>query len=261
MESIFNVKKILQILRKRLPLIVAMTLLFIVLSGVASYTIMTPTYQASTQILVNQNRPAAEGFDSQSIEANIQLIGTYNVMIKSPVILEKVIDELNLNETVKSLEEKMTVSAVENTQVLTLDVEDKSMQRAVLIANTTATTFQQEVSNLMKVDNVSIWTDAEMPLNPEPIKPDPILNMAIGGILGLLFGTGLSLLLYQLNTTIRSEEDVEEIIGLQVLGIVSPVDSKEMKNTSNKHAKKELDANVEVEKVQTVSSTKIGGSF
>lgn len=259
MESIFNVKKILQILRKRLPLILIMTLLFVVVSGVASYTIMKPTYQASTQLLVNQNTPAAEGFDTQSIEANIQLIGTYNVMIKSPVILEKVIDKLALNETAKTLEKKITVSTVENTQVLTVDVQDNSMQQAVLIANTIATIFQQEVSNLMKVDNVSIWTDAEMPLNPVPVKPNPLLNMALGGILGLLFGVGLSLLLYQLNTTIRTEEDIEEIIGLQVLGVVSPVDSKELKNS--KRSKEGNDANVDVEKVQTVSSSKIGGTY
>ncbi|MDN7241582.1 Wzz/FepE/Etk N-terminal domain-containing protein [Planococcus sp. N028] len=261
MESTFNIKETLRNFKRRLPMILIMTLLFIVLSGVVSYTLMKPIYQASTQILINQNGTTAE-FNTQNIDANIQLISTYNVIIKSPAILSGVIEELKLNETVKTLNEQITVSSTEDSQVVTIDVEDPSMERAVLIANTTASVFKEEIQNLMKVDNVNILAAAEMPVTPEPIKPDPLLNMAIGAVVGFMLGAGLSILLDQLNTTIRTEEDIEEIPGLQVLGIVSPVkDDKKAKKPSVYIQKREMMENVEKDKIQSVSTTKIGGTY
>lgn len=262
MESTFNVKEFMKNLKKRIPLILMVTLLFVALSGVVSYMMMKPIYQASTQILVNQNTTAAQPFDAQNIDANIQLISTYNVIIKSPAILAAVIEELKLNESVTELNERIEVTSVENSQVLTLNVEDASMERAVLIANTTASVFQAEIKNLMKVDNVNILAPAIVPVDPEPVKPDPLFNMAIGAVMGFMIGTGLAILLDQMNTTIRTEEDIEEIVGLHVLGIVSHAEStKEMRKALNQKEQKELVGDVDSEKVKSIGGTKIGGSI
>ena len=262
MESTFNVKEFLKALRKRLPLIIMVTLLFVALSGFVSYTMMKPVYQASTQILVNQNTTAAQPFNTQDIDANIQLISTYNVIIKSPTILSAVIEELGLNETVAELNERITVSNIENSQVVTLDVEDASVEKAVLIANTTASVFQAEIKNLMKVDNVNILAPAIVPIEPEPVKPDPLFNMGVGAIIGLMLGTGLAILLDQMNTTIRTEEDIEAIVGLNVLGIVSRTEGgKEKRRSSTLKDKKELLVDVDSEKIKSIGGTKIGGSY
>lgn len=262
MESTFNVKEFLKALRKRVPLIIMVTLLFVAISGVVSYTLMQPIYKASTQILVNQNNTAAQPFNTQDIDANIQLISTYNVIIKSPIILSAVIEELGLNETTTELNERITVSNIENSQVVTLDVEDASIEKAVLIANTTATVFQSEIKNLMKVDNVNILAEAAVPLEPEPVKPDPLFNMGVGAIIGFMLGTGLAILLDQMNTTVRTEEDVEAITGLHVLGIVSRTDTtKEERRKSKLTDKKEVLVHVDNEKIKSISGKKIGGSY
>lgn len=262
MESTFNIKEFLKALRKRLPLIIMVTLLFVALSGVVSYTMMQPVYKASTQILVNQNNTAAQPFNTQNIDANIQLISTYNVIIKSPIILAAVIEELGLNETTTELDKRITVSNIENSQVVTLDVEDTSIEKAVLIANTTASVFQAEIKNLMKVDNVNILAQAVVPIEPEPVKPDPLFNMGVGAIIGFMLGTGLAILLDQMNTTVRTEEDIEAIVGLHVLGIVSRTDnSKEERRTIKAKNKKEVLVNVENEKVKPIGGTKVGRSY
>lgn len=263
MESTFNVKEFLIALRKRLPLIVIVTLLFVALSGIVSYTMMKPIYQASTQILVNQKITNPLQSNDLNIDANIQLVETYNIIIKSPAILTEVIEELELKESVSELDKSITVSSEENAQILTLEVEDASMERAVLIANTTASVFQAKIKTLMNVDNVNILAPAIVPVDPEPVKPDPLFNMTIGAIIGFMLGTGLAILVDQMNTTIRKEEDIEEITGLQVLGIVSNVPgSKEHKRTTHINEKKELTADVDAEKIKGVSSNpKIGGSY
>ena len=262
MESTFNVKEFITALRKRLPLIIIVTLLFVALSGIVSYTMMKPIYQTSTQILVNQKITNPQQANDLNIDANIQLVETYNIIIKSPAILTEVIEELELKESIADLDNNITVSSEENAQVLTLEVEDASMERAVLIANTTASVFQAKIKSLMNVDNVNILAPAIVPVDPEPVKPDPFFNMAIGAIIGFMLGTGLAILMDQMNTTIRKEEDIEEIVGLQVLGIVSTVPGgKEYRRTTDINEKKELTVDVDAEKIKGVSNPKIGGSY
>ncbi|TWT07189.1 chain-length determining protein [Planococcus sp. CPCC 101016] len=262
MESTFNLNKFLKAMKKRKALIILVTLAFIVFSAVASYTIMKPVYQATTQILINQNTTGSQNFESLDIDTNLQLIGTYNVIIKSPAILGNVIEELELNDSVASLTERITVNNIESSQVVSLSVEDSSMEQAVLIANTTAQVFQREIQQMMKVDNVSILAAAEAGTAAKPIRPDPIFNMAIGAIVGLVFGVGITLILEQLNTTVRTEEDIEEMAGLQILGVVSPVDSKlKMEKPLNLTNRLEKDIHGDNEKDKAVNAAKIGGSY
>lgn len=262
MESTFNLNKFLKAVQKRKALLILVTLAFIVFSAVASYTVMKPVYKATTQILINQNTTSSQDFDSLDIDTNLQLIGTYNVIIKSPAILADVIEELELDETVQSLTERITVNNIESSQVVSLSVEAASVEQAVLIANTTAKVFQAEIQQMMKVDNVSILAAAEASAAAKPIRPDPVFNMAIGAIGGLVFGIGIILILEQLNTTVRSEEDIEEMVGLQILGVVSPVDSNlKMEKPLNLTDRLEKDVNADNEQDKKVNAAKIGGSY
>ncbi|WP_142826008.1 YveK family protein [Planococcus soli] len=262
MESTFNLNKFLKAMHKRKALIILVTLAFIFFSAVASYTIMKPVYKATTQILINQNSVSSQDFDSLDISTNLQLIGTYNVIIKSPAILGNVIEELELDDTVQSLTERITVNNIESSQVVSLSVEDSSTEQAALIANTTAKVFQEEIQQMMKVDNVSILAAAEGTGSSKPIRPDPVFNMAIGAIAGMVFGMGITLILEQLNTTVRSEEDIEEMVGLHILGVVSPVDSNmKMEKPLNLTNRLEKDLNADNEKDKKVNAAKIGGSY
>ncbi|AQQ54233.1 YveK family protein [Planococcus lenghuensis] len=222
MGNAIDLKRFLEVVKKRMPLILASSLLMVLIAGIVSYKVLTPTYEATTQLLVNQTSSSEQGFTAADIEANVQLISTYNIIIKSPAILSQVIDELGLEETTETLTERIEVSSVEGSQVVMINVQDKSMGTAVDIANATATIFQREIQNLMNADNVNILSPANIPAEPIPVKPNPLVNMTIGAIMGLLLGTGAAVMLDQLNTTVRTEDNAEEM-GLIVLGVVSPI--------------------------------------
>lgn len=228
MEETISLQELFKTLRKRLSLIAFITILAITISGVISFTLLTPIYQSSTQILVNQTKEETQ-FTSQDIQTNIQLINTYNQIIVSPVILSEVIEELKLDTTPVALNNKITVSSVQNSQVIKVSVQDPDPRQAVDIANVTASVFQEKVKILMNVDNVNILAPAELAENPSPIKPDPKLNMAIAAVIGLMLGVGLAFLLEYLDTTMKSEQDIEDILGLPILGLVSPIAEEEMK--------------------------------
>ncbi|MCM3756310.1 Wzz/FepE/Etk N-terminal domain-containing protein [Sporosarcina aquimarina] len=228
MEETISLQQLLIVLKKRLMMIVAIAILAVTLAGIVSYLVLTPIYQASTQILVNQEKVEQQPFNSQDIQANLQLINTYNVIIKSPAILSVVIEKLELDTTPTELTEKITVDSAQNSQVINISVTDPEPYMAVDIANTIGEVFQEEIKKLMKVDNVNILSPAEMSDNPSPVKPNPKLNMAIALVVGLMIGVGVAFLLEYLDTSIKTEEDVEDFLDLPILGLVSPISDKLM---------------------------------
>jgi capsular polysaccharide biosynthesis protein len=223
-EETISLYDIFKVLKKRIVLILSITIISTLAAAIISFYVLTPIYQASTQILVNQKTSEQQNqIQTTDIQTNLQLINTYNVIIKSPVILSKVIEILDLNTTPSALSNQITVSNANNSQVVNISVQDEQAYLAVDIANTVAQVFQEEVKELMNVDNVNILSPAELPENPSPVKPNKMLNMAIALVIGLMVGVGLAFLLEYLDTTIKTEHDVEELLGLPILGFVSKI--------------------------------------
>lgn len=222
MEETISIKFIFQTLKKRWKLITVLTLIAALISGTISYFLLTPVYESSTQILVNQKQSKNQ-LDSYQIKSNIDMINTYSVIIKSPAILEKVIDDLELEQSVDQLSQKITINSQENSQVFSLTVEDSNPSKAVKIANTVSGTFQKEIKDIMNVDNVSILAKAEVKENPTPVKPSPLLNIAIAVVVGLMAGIGLAFLLEYMDNTIRDEKDIETLLDLPLLGSIQKI--------------------------------------
>lgn len=221
MEEVISIKSILRTLQKRWILILALTLIAGLTSATVSYYLLKPVYQASAQILVNQKKSDnSTTLDATQIQTNLQLINTYSVIIKSPVILSKVIEELNLKQSVGELNQKVTVNSQENSQVFLVSVQDTDAANATEIVNEVAKTFKKEIPQIMNVDNITILTKAVAAENPTPIKPNPFLNIAISSLVGLMVGIGLTFLLEYIDNTIKREEDIEKLLGVPALGSI-----------------------------------------
>lgn len=242
MEETISLQELFQVLKKRIWMILSLMILGIAIAGIVSYFFMTPIYQANTQILVNKNSDAMDipQYTSQDIQTNLQLINTYNEIIKSPAILSIVIERLDLDTSPSLLSNQVTVSSAQNSQVINLSVQDTEHFRAVDIANTTSEVFQEEIVELMNVDNVNILSPAEHLEDPAPIKPNPELNMAIAAVVGLMLGVGIAFLLEYLDTTVKTEQDVEDILGLPILGLISPISDTDTQNATTRSRRKKV---------------------
>ncbi|WP_440971243.1 YveK family protein [Peribacillus frigoritolerans] len=151
------------------------------------------------------------------------MINTYSVIIKSPAILEKVIDELELNQSADQLSQKITINSQENSQVFSLTVQDSNPSQAVEIVNTVSETFQKEIKEIMNVDNVSVLAKAEIKENLAPVNPNPLLNISIAVVVGLMAGIGLAFLLEYLDNTIKDEDDIKRLLDLPLLGSIQKI--------------------------------------
>lgn len=228
MEETISLKELLGTLKKHLWLIVAITITATLVSGIISYFFLTPIYQASTQILVNQKKSEQALYNPSEVQTNLQLINTYNVIIKSPAILDLVIEELDLDMTAQQLNSMITVGNETNSQVVNISVQNADKKLAVDIANTTANVFKTEIVKIMNVDNVSVLTKSSDVQTQSPIKPKPPLNIAIALVVGLMAGVGLAFLLEYLDNTVKDAHDIERTLELPVLGVISVIDDKQM---------------------------------
>lgn len=220
MEETLSLQEIAKILKKRLWLVIFFTFISIGISAGISFYALTPIYQAQTQILVNQNNSSESVYSWQTTETDLRLINTYNVIITSPVILTPVIEALNLNLTPAQLTQQISITNENDSKVVTINVENSNPSKAVEISNKVAEVFKEKIPQLMSVDNISILSVAKLNDNPSPVKPNKMLNITIAGIIGLMLGVGLAFLLELLDTSIKSEQDVEDYLGLPVIGIV-----------------------------------------
>ena len=239
MEETISLKDLFHILRKRLAMILLITLGIAIVSAVISFFFITPIYQSSTQILVNQKKQEGAALRMDEVQTNIQLTNTYKVIIKSPVILDQVKAKLNLDMTVQDLTKKIEVANEKDSQVISVTVQDKDPKVARDIANTIAEVFKGEVVKIMSVDNITVLSKAEVVGNQSPIKPRPVLNVVIAFVIGLVMAISLAFLLEYLDNTVKREEDIEILIGLPVLGIVAHIEEEKELKIHAKSTKKD----------------------
>lgn len=225
MEETISLKELMQTLRKRLALIIIITITAALVSGIVSYYYLTPTYQASTLLLINQSKDGDTTLNE--IQTDLQLINTYSVVITSSKNLDPVIKKLDLNMTASQLKGKITVQNDKSAQTLIISVQDTNANLAAKIANKVAEVFAEE--KIMNIDNVKILDRADVPTSP--INPNPKLNVAIALVVGLMASVGLAFLLEYLDNTIKTEQDIENILGIPVLGVIAVMGEEKQKRT------------------------------
>lgn len=226
MEETISLKELFQTLRKRIVLIISIILIAMIGSGIISYFVLTPEYKSSTQILVNQSKTDETAFyNTNEVQTNIQLISTYSVILKSAAILNSVKNDLGLEMSVSALNSKITVESAQNSQIMTVSVVDSDPGVALEIANKTAEVFEKQIKEIMSVDNVTILPLADDQENQAPISPNPPLNIIIAAAVGLIVGIGIVIMLEYLDNTIKSEQDIEKVLDLPVLGAITTIDN------------------------------------
>ncbi|GEK57709.1 hypothetical protein CHL76_01265 [Marinococcus halophilus] len=220
MEKTMSAKKVLTVLKKYALVIAAFAIIAGAAGAAYTYLFMTPVYEARAQILVNQE-PEEDAAPGTGLEANLAYINTYNVIITSAPILEQVIEEASLTQSVEELQEQITVAGENESQVASITAEDTDAKTAVAIANTTALVFEREVPNIMSVDNVSVLAPAKASETEEPVSPQPLFNIALALLIGAMIGIGFAFVREYLDRSIKEEEDIENGLGLSVLGTIS----------------------------------------
>ncbi|WP_159461974.1 YveK family protein [Salirhabdus sp. Marseille-P4669] len=229
MKDTVTIQELFHAIKKRVLFIILLTFSLVGIAAVLSYFVITPMYEGTSQFIVIQQESENIQLSVTEFETSVELIDTYNEIIKSPFILEKVIDELDLAILPEALEKRIDVTSNENSQVVTISAIAESPEAAATLANTVVEQFQSTIPTIMRIDNVQVLSSAKPSLAQDPIRPRPILNMFIATVIGLMTGVGAALLMEFFSTKVKTEKDLE-MMEFIVLGVVSEYQSKGGKN-------------------------------
>ena len=229
-EQTIDLRGIINIIRKRLGLILFSTFVVLVLGSIYTFLIATPVYTATTQLVVKLPNSDNSSAYAGQVAGNIQMANTINQVIVRPVILDKV--QSNLNLPSNAFQKQVTATNLTNSQVITLTVKYSNPYVAQKIADETANIFSMEAANLLNVTNVNILSKAKV--QTTPISPKPKLYLAISVIAGLVLGLAIALLKELFDNKINKEEDIETL-GLTVLGVTTYAQKSDFNKNTNKN--------------------------
>ncbi|WP_086428569.1 Wzz/FepE/Etk N-terminal domain-containing protein [Staphylococcus cornubiensis] len=217
MEETIDLGHLLRILKRNLKLLIILPIIFLIVSIVLTFWVIKPQYEASTQILVNQNHNNSD-FNPQVVQNNLELVNTYSEILKSPRILEEVAKKYHHRYNYDDLSEMVNVTNTAESQVINISVTNTSPSEAENIANTIANVYAEKMPDIMNVDNVSILSKADD--NAEKVSPKTAMNIVIGVLLGIVIAILIIFIKEMLDKRIKTEQDVEEYLKLPVLGSI-----------------------------------------
>lgn len=210
-----------KIILKRKWIIITITLVTTLFSTGITLFVLDKSYTADIAVIIGQDPQLKQPTSTQNMNDIMmykQMVKTYGQFAKSRKVLNDVISKLSLDINVEVLDKIVTATPKNDTEFLTISVKHKSPEMAKKIANQMALSLKNITNEVKKVDNVQILDEAQLPTSPS--SPKTLMNIAIAFVLGLMISLGLVFLMDYLDVTVKSEEDIEKLIGVPVLGTI-----------------------------------------
>lgn len=218
-----SLKDLFRVIKKRIWIVAVIVTLTTLAGYYYSNVNNVLLYQSSTRIII--------GSDSGYMK-------TLMVMIKDPIIMEKVRENLGLRRSSEAIANQVEVSQIDDSQIIKITITDKDSKLAVAIANATAQTYKNEVGNILDFDDVQLLSAAKE--NPYPINGNQNRFIVMAFVLGIAIGIGLIFMLDALDETVDKEHELEEILGVPVLGVISNMKVRKLSVKQRKGQKVEL---------------------
>ena len=217
-EQVISISEIIDAVKKRWKIIVLTTVLATVVSGIFSFFVISPTYEASTKIFIGKEGAESEGYNSSDVSMYQNLIKTYSELIKTKDLVNKAINNSQYDLSVNNVLNGITVNTLTGTQILQISYQSKSPSIAKNILESVTNEFINKAQELVPNGNVKILESVELPKNP--VAPNKTMNIAIAFILGMMVGFGIVFLLEYLDNTYKNKEQLEKELDIPVLGVI-----------------------------------------
>lgn len=210
--------ELLYMLQRRWLLLVLSTVVAAGIGFGVSRFWMTPMYQASALMIVNTRQDTTANVTSDQINSAKNLVSTYSIIVKSNDIMQNVVTTLGLNCTAGELAKRISVNAVDSTQVMQVSITSDDPEWARRVIEQVTLIAPDVIVDKVEAGSVKVISPANV--GSSPISPNVGRNTAIAGMLGLVLCAGIIILAGMLDNKVRSEEDVRKYLDITVLGVI-----------------------------------------
>ena len=188
--------------------------------AVSSY-VLAPVFESTTKIYI-LNKTEDTTVTYTDVQMGTQLTKDYAELISSRYVLEKVVEELSLEDMeYEDLMKKVSVNTPVDTRVVSITVEHTNPEQAMRIANCIREVAGEHIQNLMDIEAVNVAETANMPA--EKSGPSVLKWTLAGGIAGAFLACAVILIIFLLDDTIKSSEDVEKYLGISTLAMIPAI--------------------------------------
>ena len=200
-------------------LIVLVTLLFTAVSLAVSIFVITPQYASTTKVyVVNQTKDEKKAITAQDVQLGSLLVKDYKEIILSNKVMEDSAEKSGTGLTAKELAKKVSVDAPKDTRIISITVQDKDPQVASDLANIVKEISADQIKEVTKIDDVTTLEEAKAATSPS--SPNISRNAVLATVLGFILAVAGIVLFELLDDRVKRAEDIEETMGLVLLGVV-----------------------------------------
>lgn len=194
----------------------------------------TPMYTASTRMYVLGGTSSNGGVGVSDFQISTFLLKDYQVLITGRNVTGEVVRRLGLDISPEDLASRIQVTAPQDTRILQINVTYEDALQAADIANCVRNIASEQIKEIMAVDAVKTVYEAQAP--SQPSSPHVLKSTLLWAVIGLLLSTGVYVVIFLMDDTIRTEEDVAHYLELSTLGVIPVSEQLSNGGSSGKRA-------------------------
>ena len=234
-EMEIDLLELLMVMKKHLSAILLAGIVGLVIMFAYTSFLVTPLYSASSMMYVMpDNSNSMNSYTLNDMQVGQQLTSDYSSMIKSRSFMEDVIKKLNLTIDYQQLLGKVEVTNPTSSRILQVTVNDPNPQTAADIANEMASVAESKLKEITGMQAIKIYEEAAVP--DRPSSPNMKKNCALGLLAGFVLAMAVITILYLLDDTIKTEDDIEKYLGMTTLAVL-PYNGRKQQRQAQKHKK------------------------
>ena len=234
-EMEIDLLELMMVMKKHLAAILLAGIVGLVIMFAYTSFLVTPLYSASSMMYVMpDNSNSMNSSTLSDMQVGQQLTSDYSSMIKSRSFMEDVIKKLNLTIDYQQLLGKVEVTNPTSSRILQVTVNDPNPQTAADIANEMASVAESKLKEITGMQAIKIYEEAAVP--DRPSSPSLKKNCALGLLAGLVLAMAVVTILYLLDDTIKTEDDIEKYLGMTTLAVL-PYNGRKQQRQAQKHKK------------------------
>ena len=220
-----DLKELFQIFWNKKVQILLIILIFIVIGIIYTVGFVTPMYSSSTTLVLagsdkssSTNTTATDSITTSDITINSKLVATYSELVKSKNVLRQVISNLGINVDEANLRQNVSVSSVKDTEIIEITVSNENAGYSAKIANEIAKVFTEKVGEIYNINNVHVIDEAEVSSSPSNVNhaKDIVIFAFIGAVIAIMY----VLIANMLDTTVKTQQDIEKLTKCPVLASI-----------------------------------------
>lgn len=215
-EVEIDLLEIFALLKEKIVKIVGAGVILATLVAIGTLFIIKPQYESTSKLYIVGESNSIMSLTS--LQAGSQLAQDYIHIVESRPVIEKVISNLNLDMEYDDLLDIITLNNPSDTRILEVTAKTDDPYVAKEIVDEIGKVSADRIKNIMGVDPPTTVEYGHVA--DEKSSPSLVKNTAVGLVGGMLVSAFIIIVIYLLNNTISSEDDVEKYLGLNNLGVI-----------------------------------------